>query len=123
VQLHPSAVGGSSTGALDTLNGVGRKFMQPTNEVNADSVLNERRRLSLNRFGKKGEESSDLSVITSPVLSAKCVDGEVGDAELCRARNDTTQRFGAGGMSIKLIATLRTCPAAVTIHDDGDVAW
>jgi hypothetical protein len=76
----------------------------------------------LNRFGKKGEEPSDLSVITPPVLSAKGVDGEVGDAELCSARNDATEGFGASGMSVKFIATLRTRPTAVAVHDDGDMA-
>ena len=96
--------------------------MEPTNEIYANPVLDQRRCLSLNRFGKECEEPSDLSIITTPVLSAKGVDGEVGDAEFRRARNDATKCFGAGGMSIKLIATLRTRPATVAIHDDGDVA-
>jgi hypothetical protein len=122
VQLHPSAVGGSCTGALDTFNGVSRKFMQTADEVNANSVLDQRCSLSLNRFGKKGEEPSDLSVITPPVLPAEGVDGEVGDAELCSTRNDATEGFGTSGMSVKLIATLRTRPTAVAIHDDGNVA-
>jgi hypothetical protein len=122
VQLHRCPVGGGGTGALDTLNGVGRKFMQTTDEVNADAVLNQRGRLSLDRLGKECEEPSDLSIITPPILSAKGVDGEVGDAQFRRARNDATKCFGASGMSIKLIATLRTRPATVAIHDDGDVA-
>ena len=96
--------------------------MQTTDEVNADPILNERRGLSLNRFNKKGEESSDLSVITPPILSTKGVDGEVRDAKLCSTRNDATEGFGASGMSVKLIATLRTRPTAVAVHDDGDMA-
>jgi hypothetical protein len=122
VQLHRCPVGGGGTGALDTLNSVGRELMQPTDEINADAVLNQRGRLSLDRLGKECEEPSDLSVITPPVLSAKGVDSQVGDAELCSARNDTTQGFGASGMSVKLIATLRTRPTAVAVHDDGDMA-
>jgi hypothetical protein len=122
VQLHPSAVGGSGTGALDTFNGVSRKFMQTADEVIANSVLDQRCSFSLHRFSKKGEEPSDLSVITPPVLSAKGIDSQVGDAELCSARNDATEGFGASGMSVKLIATLRTRPAAVAVHDDGDMA-
>jgi hypothetical protein len=122
VQLHRCPVGGGGTGALDALNSVNRELMQPTDEVNADAVLNQRGRLSLDRLGKECEEPSYLSIITTPVLSAKGVDGEVGDAKFRRARNDATKCFGASGMSIKLIATLRTRPATVAIHDDGDVA-
>jgi hypothetical protein len=122
VQLHPSAVGGSGTGALDTFNGVSRKLMKPPDKVNADAVLDQRRRLSLNRFSKKGEEPSDFSVITPPVLPAEGVDSEVGDAKLCSTCDNATEGFGAGGMSVKLIATLRTRPTAIAVHDDGNVA-
>jgi hypothetical protein len=46
----------------------------------------------------------------------------VSDAELCCARNHATEGFSASGMSVKLIATLRTRPTAVAVHDDGDMA-
>jgi hypothetical protein len=45
------------------------------------------------------------------------------DAELSGTRDDASQRLSASGVSVELITTLSPSPAAVAVHDDGDVAW
>jgi hypothetical protein len=46
----------------------------------------------------------------------------VRNAKFRGTSDDTSQRFGPSGMTVKFIAPLCSGPAPISVHDDGDMA-
>src|SRR5690606_9508927 len=70
---------------------------------------------------QQAQQVADLGGRTRPVLRAEREDGEIGDAEFARGADGLAQRLDAPPVSFRPRQAARGGPAAVAIHDDGDV--
>ena len=68
------------------------------------------------------EQVADLFGRPRPVFRAEGENRQIGDAEFAGAANDLAQRLDAAPMALAARQSARGGPAAVAIHDDGDVA-
>ena len=56
-----------------------------------------------------------------PVLGAQAIKRQVGDAEAATFLNDRANAVHAAAMALLPRHAALLCPAAVAVHDDGDV--
>ena len=83
------------------------------------SVSSSRPQIALEQHHQR----ADFSRGTLPVLDGKGVEGEDFEAEPRRGLDDVPDRVDAGAMPLDARQVPLAGPAAVAVHDDGDVAW
>ena len=99
-----------------------RELSESAEEANGDALAHQLGCLVVNHLRQKIEELRNLFVAASPVLAAERIDGQVRDADLDCVLEDGTLRLCSSNMSCQLVEVLDSCPAAIPIHDDGDMA-
>ena len=72
-------------------------------------------------FFKQRHDGLHLVLRALPVFRGERVDRQVLDAEIFAVGGDTAERFRACRMAHLARQTALFCPAAVAVHDDGDM--
>jgi hypothetical protein len=100
-----------------------RKRRALANKTQTDIVTIQRIDLFFECIDEQVHDQADLLARTPPVFAAESKQGERLDT-LVNARLDhPAHRLDALAVTNGARQHARTCPAAVTIHDDGDMAW
>ena len=91
--------------------------------VEPDGVLHDLCALRLEVLGEELHERPHLLLGPRPVLRAEGVEGEGLEPDAARLARHRPDRLRALAVSRDAGQAARLGPAAVAVHDDGDVAW
>ena len=112
---------------LDTAKGVDRlqdrcrKAIATADHFEASALLAEAIGFKAEEGAQKPEDALDFSGWTTPVVGGEGVEGEAANADIRRMFDDATSRSQAGAMTRDTGQTATGRPAAIAVHDDGDV--
>jgi hypothetical protein len=108
---------------LDRLQDRCRKAIATADHFEASALLAEAIGFKAEEGAQKPEDALDFGGWTTPVVGGEGVESEAADADVGRVLDDATSSSQAGAMTgnTRQIATRR--PAAVAVHDDGDVKY
>src|SRR5262245_42864630 len=91
-------------------------------QLEPDALLHQSIELALEIVAHQRRQVGDLAVATLPVLRRESVERKHLDAMIGGRLERALDRLGAGAMPGDAGQTARFGPAAVAVHDDGDVA-
>ena len=103
------------------LDGFG-EFVSAPQKTHADIVSLEQRHLFANVFAQELHQEFDLGFGAAPILDGKGVESERFDLQTRGGLDGNTGRFCSGAVSGNARKMTLLSPAAVAVHDDGDVA-
>ena len=106
---------------LEDLTGLLGQTGEIAQEAKAHVLLVEERQLAHERGGEQMHEEVDLVLRALPVLRGERIAGEHVDAEPHAGRDRLAQALDAGDVALAALEALARGPAAVAVHDDGDV--
>ena len=122
-------VGGFSADAWIVLRGLVSRIVPAGGEVRAaahdaeaDLVLVEEGLLAGEVGDEEAHEGLDLVLGALPVLDGEGVEREVADAGVAAVAEDAADGLAAGAVALGAGEAAGLRPAAVAVHDDGDVA-
>ena len=97
------------------------EFVGATEEAHADIVFLEERHFLANVFAEELHEEFDFGFGAAPVLDGEGVEGEGFDVQAGSGFDGGARGIGAGAMPSDAREMALLGPAAVAVHDDGDV--
>src|SRR5262249_54452367 len=108
--------------------GLGDTSLQPhtqrmaiANDAHAHVILVQTGNLPIKRIEEKSHEARHLFLRTSPILARECKHGKRLDAEPPALLDRPAQGLNAGLVSGAARQAASGCPAAVSVHDDGNM--
>ena len=117
----PPAV--ASSGLADRSAGVVGQLLDTPEEADANALRAELGRLAADRRLEQTEQAGDLVVRAGPVLATEGVQRHDRDAAADGVAEERPDGLDAGRVTIELRQVAEARPAAVAVHDDGDVPW
>ena len=72
-------------------------------------------------FGEQIHQSHDFFFGALPILGREGIDGEEANARVARRANELAHRRDAGLVTLQAIKRALFRPAAIAVHDDGDM--
>jgi hypothetical protein len=109
-------------GGVDHLRGLGRESAVIAEHLDPDPLLVERIELAPDIEAQEAHQVADLGLGPFPILGRESVEGEAFDAGLARRSEHLAGGLGALAVAGGAGKPPRLRPAAVAVHDDGDVA-
>ena len=100
---------------------VGRQRFGAADHVEADVVAQQRLELEAEVALEQHHQRADFGGRALPVLDRKRVKGQDFEAQARRGLDDVADRVDAGAMAFDARQVALAGPAAVAVHDDGDV--
>ena len=116
----PSEV--SRSASADRLARGCRQFVEPAEELDANALRPQLRRLAPDRVLEQAEQPDHLVVGTGPVLAAERVQRQDRHRAPDRVLQQAADRLDAGGVALDLLQAVLAGPSAVAVHDDRHVA-
>jgi hypothetical protein len=120
---EPVVVGGLALGLFDDGGDVGRQSVAAAENAQAHARLLQPRQITGHIGPHQPHQVRDLLGRTAPVLGREAEDGQALDAEIGRGLDRALQRLDPLAMSHGARQAPGARPAAVAVHDDGDMAW
>ena len=108
-------------GGIELLAHKSRQAIQLPDRPQPDVVLIHLRLLCFQVAGEEFHQRLDLRLRTVPILDGKGVQREVPDAQPRGTAQHGAHRLGTATVALDAGQTARGGPAAVAVHDDGDV--
>ncbi len=110
-----------SLGLLDRLQNRCGKAIATADHFEASALLAEAIGFKAEEGAQKPEDALDFGGWTTPVVGGEGVESEAADADVGCVLDDATSSGQAGAMTGKTGQAATGRPAAVAVHDDGDV--
>ena len=122
VQRHPRVGCGERFGLLDAAHQLLRYAVTAPDEAHARPALVHVGHLRIYHLDEQVHERRHLFGRAAPVLGGERVHRHLEDPEVERVLEDAAQRLRAGPVACRHGQPPALRPAAVAVHDDGDVA-
>src|SRR5688572_5777250 len=100
---------------------VGRQRVGSADDVEADVVAQQRVELQTQVALEQHHQGADLGRRPLPVFDGEGVEGEHLEAETSRGLHHVAHRIDAGAMALHARQMTLAGPAAIAVHDDGNV--
>src|SRR5688572_4491951 len=121
VEEHPAAALRALDRDVQLILDVGRQLLHPADHAKADVIAQQRVQLGPQIALEKPHQRADLTGRTLPVLYGERIQREYADAETRGGLDRITDGIDAGAVSLDARQMPLRGPAAVAVHDDGDV--
>ena len=116
----PAIAGGGLDAGQALAVGPGQA-VTPADQGQARAAVDQALRLGVQIVAQEPHQAGHLRRGAQPVVGRKREKGQGGDAEIGRHARDTAHGFGARPMAGGARQALVFGPAAIAIHDDGEV--
>ena len=120
-QREPAIVGGQRFGLDDERDNIGLEIVAFADDPDPDPVGVEFGEIVANEALEEAHQHRHLVRRTAPVLRREAIDRQELHAALDRRADDPAHRLDAAPMTLEARQAARLSPAAVAVHDDGDV--
>ena len=114
-------VGGGGDGGGELFLHGGRERARAADGAEGDFVFLEGFELALEEVVEEAHEAADLALRAVPVFGGEGIEGEVFYAGLESGGDCGAHGLGAAAVPLEAREAAPFCPAAVAVHDDGDV--
>src|SRR5207237_882676 len=91
------------------------------NHPDPHAIAMQRGEVIADEAAQQAEQIADLARRPRPVLGRERKYGEIANTELVRGAHDPAQRLDAAAMTLRPRQSARRSPAAIAIHDDGNM--
>ena len=119
---HAGVAAGGFEGVFEFFEDLGGEAFAATDLDELDVVVDEESALRAHVLDVEVHEEADFFGGAVPVFRGEGVERELLDVEAGRFFDDGADGFGAGAVACEAWETAGAGPAAVAVHDDGDVA-
>ena len=121
VEEHAGVAGGLALGRLQLVADVAGQLLFAADDAKADVVAQQRVQLEAQIALEQRHQRRDFRRRTLPVLDRERVERQDLDAETGRRFDDVADRIDPGAVAFDTRQMALRGPAAVAVHDDGDV--
>ena len=112
---------GEFLGLFEQPSDVGFEALALADDAHAHIALVQLGKIVADEAAQQPHQLADFGGRPRPVLRAEGEDGDELDADLAGGANRAAHGFDAAAMALAARQTARRGPAAIAVHDDGDV--
>ena len=121
IERHGPVGGGTAHAVPQGRTGGERQPIDVSEHIQADALAFHTGNLLTEKLQQKGEQGCHFRLGAVPVLAGKRVERQIADAHFTAFGHDVARGFRAGAMPGLTRQAARLGPAAVAVHDDGEM--